>query len=91
VTYQIFGSDQLNDRFKVSDKHPLQTKYPWEQLTVGTFFFIPLSEMSENQRRNGYRPTAPVRLIKAGWKFETRKVYDVHNDDQPGILIQRVV
>ena len=59
------------------------SKYPWDETRVGEGFYVPLSKL----RKTDYRPTPPVRLLKAGMKFITRKT-SVNGVDS--IVLQRV-
>ena len=59
------------------------SKYPWDETAVGEGFSIPLAKL----RKTDYRPTPPVRLLKAGMKFITRKT-SVNGVDS--IVLQRV-
>ena len=64
-----------------------QSKYNWDEWTVGSKIHIPFSKMTEEQIKKGYRPALPPRLINKGWKIKTSK-YLFHNN--PGLLITRI-
>ena len=59
------------------------SKYPWDTISIGGGFSLPLSSL----KKTDYRPTVPLRLMKEGVKFISRKT-DV--DGVPSIVLKRV-
>ena len=91
VSYQIFTPEDFKYRFTVIQPAVKVSKHPWDQLGVGFGFFIPHTDLTLDQVRSGYRPTAPDRLTRMGWKFQSRKGFENTNGQQvPGIIIARV-
>ena len=60
-----------------------KSKYPWDAISVGGGFSIPLSDMKKTDNR----PGVPLRLLKLGVKFISRKR---PVDGVPSIVLQRV-
>ena len=60
-----------------------KSKYPWDDISVGGGFSIPLSDMKKTDNR----PGVPLRLLKLGVKFISRKR---PVDGVPSIVLQRV-
>jgi hypothetical protein len=48
------------------------SKYPWEQMTVGDSFAIPVSNLPSSD----YRPTPTEKLKKRGYRVQTRKLIE---------------
>ena len=91
MPYQIITPEDFKYRYKFIQPTVKVAKYPWDTIGVGFGFFIPYSEMTLDQVRSGYRPTAPDRLTRRGWKFQSGKCADEVNGQRTlGIAIKRV-
>jgi len=91
MPYQIITPEDFKYRYGFIQPTVKVAKYPWDTIGVGFGFFIPYTEMTLEQVRTGYRPTAPDRLTRMGWKFQSGKGFDDSNGQRVfGITIKRV-
>ena len=83
VMVNVISVEEMSKIDMSSKAGGVKTKYPWDTTSVGGGFSIPLSDM----KKTNNRPGVPLRLLKVGVKYISRKL---PVNGVPSIVLQRV-
>ena len=85
MSYPILQPQQRALFTRLSDN---RSKYLWDEMTVGTMFFVPKTDFTESQLKHGFTLTAPDRLTRKGFKISINKCQNESGID--GVLVTRI-